>query len=196
MQVQRQVLAGGAGAAEPPEGGWPTIDAEQVELAATPPDDLGVTVALAAAPHLATRRPGDDLLRWLSAVPADAMRWSANDTGMLLELLRQGSERSWRFLWTTGVLEAAMPELARSIERRRSDPSILDPGAVMRWTTVQLVQDELAFVQAGADATAHLARPEMLQHFRSVVLAQGDEQRGTLLEAFFRTSCHLNPSNP
>ncbi len=42
----------------------------------------------------------------------------------------------------------------------------------------------------------HLARPEMLQHFRSMVLAQGDEQRGALLEAFFRTSCHLHPSNP
>ena len=42
----------------------------------------------------------------------------------------------------------------------------------------------------------HLARPEVLQHLRSVVLAQGDEQRGALLEAFFRASCHLHPSNP
>lgn len=184
--MQRAVLAGG-GSAEPPPGGWLSIGAEQVELVATPPDDLGVTIALAAAPHLVTRRPGDDLLRWLSAVPADALRWSSSDTGMLLEVLRRGSERSWRFLWTTGVLEAAMPELAKSIERRRSDPSNLDPGAVMRWTTVQLVQDELAFVQAGDDATAHLARPELAVLAALLIdVTAGDADANETTEAFLR----------
>lgn len=158
--TSRATLAVG-GSAEPPEGGWLVVRDDEVELAATPPEDLAVQIALVAAPMLAERRPGDELLRWLAAVPVDALRWSSPDTARLLEVLRHGTERSWRFLSATGVLGGALPELAASIDRRRGDSRNLDPGAVMRWSTVQLVQDELSLVQASGDTSPQLVRPEL-----------------------------------
>ena len=40
-----------------------------------------------------------------------------------------GNERSWRFLETTGVLDAALPELARAFHRRAGDSSPSTAGA-------------------------------------------------------------------
>jgi Kef-type K+ transport system membrane component KefB/glycine cleavage system regulatory protein len=161
-KLARRAVSSAGGAAEPPPGGWLVLSPESIDLAALPPDDLGVTIALGAAAEVADRRPGPALLDWLAALPAGAFRWSGPDTGLLLDVLRRGNERSWRFLWTTGVLERALPELAASIERRRSDPSHLDPASVMRWSTVQLVHEELDALERGDREGVRLSRPELL----------------------------------
>jgi predicted amino acid-binding ACT domain protein len=154
--------ASGVVSAEAPEGGWLRVDDDVIDLAATPPDDLAVPIAFAAATQVVSRRPGPALLDWLGGLPDGAFSWDAAGSRLLLDLLRHGNERSWRFLSVTGILERALPELAASIERRRRDPGNLDPGAVMRWSTVQLVHDELDELGARAQDRVQLARPELV----------------------------------
>ena len=110
----------------PPEGGWLQVGADDVGLAARPPDELAVPLALEAAIYLARRRPAPELLDWLTdAVPATST-WNAQLTSTFLDVIERGNERSWRFLETTGVLDAALPELARAFHRRAGDTFSLD----------------------------------------------------------------------
>ena len=110
----------------PPEGGWLRVDADDVGLAGRPPDELAVPLALEAAIYLARRRPAPELLDWLTdAVPATSP-WTAQLTSTFLDVIERGNERSWRFLETVGVLDAALPELARAFHRRAGDTFSLD----------------------------------------------------------------------
>jgi Kef-type K+ transport system membrane component KefB/predicted amino acid-binding ACT domain protein len=148
--------------ADPPPGGWLRIEAELVDLAAIPPSDLALPIGLRTAELVITRTPSAALLDWVSSLPDDAFAWNPSATKLLTELLRTGNERSWRFLLTTGFLERALPELATSIERRRRDPSHLEPNAIMRWPTVQAVQLELAGIDAESPDAVRLNHPELL----------------------------------
>jgi hypothetical protein len=98
-----------SGDATPPPGGWLQVHDDVVELAGTPPDDLGLPIALVAGRLVIDARPGDRLLDWLAHLPEGSMQWSADATEQFYELLRLASPRSWRFLAATGVLERALP---------------------------------------------------------------------------------------
>jgi Kef-type K+ transport system membrane component KefB/glycine cleavage system regulatory protein len=149
-----------SGDATPPAGGWLQVHDGVVDLAGTPPDDLGLPIALTAGRQVVDARPGDLLLDWLAHLPDGSMQWSADATAHFYELLRIANPRSWRFLTATGVLERALPEVADAIQRRRIDPSLLDPAGVLRWDLVESVHDELE--AAPARIRDRIENPEWL----------------------------------
>jgi Kef-type K+ transport system membrane component KefB len=112
----------------PPDGGWLQITADEVHLAARPPDDDVVPVAFDAAIALARRRPGDELLDWLAETAAGGpITWTAALTDALLDVIERGNARSWRFLDTTGVIDRALPEVAAALKDRQRESFSLDP---------------------------------------------------------------------
>jgi Kef-type K+ transport system membrane component KefB len=137
MKAIRRAAAPAAAAAEP-DGGWLRITRDEVELAAEPPATRAPLVGLEAAVACASRRPGQELLTWLSQLPPgsvvdfdDALR------DRLFTLLREGTFRSWRFLEVTGILARVLPELEDAIQRRGHDPFELDPAQSSRWETLE-----------------------------------------------------------
>jgi Kef-type K+ transport system membrane component KefB len=172
LSKQRPVASGDA---TPPPGGWLQVREDVVELEGTPPEDLGLSIALTAARRVVSARPGDRLLDWLAHLPDGSMQWSADATAHFYELLRLASPRSWSFLTATGVLERALPEVADAIHKRRNDPSMLDPAGVLRWDLVESIHREL-------EAAAPRVR-DRIEHAEWLVLAalvievsDGDEQ--------------------
>jgi Kef-type K+ transport system membrane component KefB len=126
-----------------PSGGWLLAANDQLTLAGTPHPDHLLHVALPAARSLAEGRiPSEQLATWIRTnAPLADISWTAKNTESLLQVLQFGTQRSWRFLEVTGVLDRALPELARSIARRRSDALLLDPTGVHRWPTVERVKE-------------------------------------------------------
>ncbi|MFL6204598.1 MAG: cation:proton antiporter [Acidimicrobiales bacterium] len=110
----------------PPEGGWLSVTRDEVDLAARPPDGLAAPIAFDAAIPLARRRPTDALLDWLSEVQLDRVLFTPELTSKLLDTIERGNARSWRFLEATGVLAAALPELAVALRRRAGEGIWLD----------------------------------------------------------------------
>jgi Kef-type K+ transport system membrane component KefB len=120
----------------PPLGGWLSVSRDQVELAARPPDDQALPVALTAAVALGRRHPGAGLLDWL-AEATPTLTWDPAETGPLLDLIERGNARSWRFLSRTGVLDRIAPELARALAERGQDGIALDPLESHRFAAVE-----------------------------------------------------------
>lgn len=128
-----------------PVGGWLRLEGHHVTLAAIPPDDLALPLALDAARLVADAKPSPELLDWLGSVPETSLRWTPQATDSFLRLLGQGNARSWRFLEVAGLLDDAVPELAETLRRRHADPFETDPTAAHRWVAIERVQ------HAGAD---------------------------------------------
>ena len=146
-----------------PSGGWLSVDTSGlVELAAEPARAEAVHVALDAALLLTRGRPGTKLLDWFGSLPSDeALVWDSRATRQLLNLLREGNARSWRFLDITGVLDRALPELGDALRRRRDDRAELDPLRVLRWSLVDQVHD-LGADPTTVDQYGRLEHPEWL----------------------------------
>lgn len=171
MLAEREAASVGTLANPPaPDGGWLAVDQGHIELTATPPPHLALPIALDVAALAADQRPGDSVLDWFAALQrhgrlrARLTSWDKATTQRFFALLRSGNGRSWRFLEATGVLEAALPELAGAAERRRHDPARLDPGGTLRWELVDALDQ-----QAGAASTAEDWR--RLDHEGWLVLA-------------------------
>lgn len=144
----------------PPDGRWLSIEDGRVALHGIPALDDALHVSLRAASLASQARPGPALLDWLTTLPDEPLRWDATATAELLNVLREGSPRSWRFLEVTGVLGRALPELADALRRRQADPLELDPAGVLRWSLVDAVRHTGdPFDGAGID---QLDKPEWL----------------------------------
>lgn len=109
-----------------PQGGWLDVGLDEVGLTARPPDALALPLALEAAVLLSRRRPMPALLDWLADAAPTSAAWSAEMTVRLLDVIERGNARSWRFLETSGVLDASLPELAVAFRRRAGDGISLD----------------------------------------------------------------------
>ena len=120
---------------EPP-GGWLRVDG-QVELAARPPEAVALALALQAAIPLGSRDPGPELVEWLSALPPSALVWRREALDELLDVIERGNGRSWRFLDSIGVLAAALPEVARGLDLRRTGSYSLDQLDSYRLTSIE-----------------------------------------------------------
>ena len=125
---------------EPPQGGWLRIVDGQVRLAATPPPDRALTVALDAAVEMTDARPSPELLDYLSNASGDAV-WNDKSTASLRKVVERGSARSWRFLETVGVLDRALPELAQTMRARYADPLMLDASRMHQWGALERIRD-------------------------------------------------------
>jgi Kef-type K+ transport system membrane component KefB/predicted amino acid-binding ACT domain protein len=151
-----------ADAGEPmPPGGWLRADDGTVDLAARPPATTALPIALDAALLVARLDPGEEVLRWLSGVPAAQLRWEPERYDQLLDVVERGNARSWRFLETTGVLEAALPELSRALRDRHGDLFSLNPLEAYRF----LGLERLRRLDAGdpvAVETERLLHPDRL----------------------------------
>ncbi|HEX2851111.1 MAG TPA: cation:proton antiporter [Acidimicrobiales bacterium] len=152
-----------------PEGGWLQEADGVVDLAGTPGGHLALHLALEAARRVASARPGPTLISWLSALGDTPLPWDATARAELLELLRAGNARSWRFLETTGVLDRVLPDLAETLGRRRADASELDPGNVLRWATVEGVR-----ALEGTPEHRRLEHPDRLLLAALILDATGD----------------------
>ena len=154
----------------PPEGGWLRVGLDDVGLAGRPPDELAVPLAFDAAIFLARRRPAPELLDWLADAAPESVTWTPGLTSHLLDLIERGNARSWRFLETTGVLEAALPEPAAAFRRRAGDGTSLDGS-----TSHQVrIMDRLRRLDEDDPVSGEVRR---LQHVDRLLLA------GFLVEA-------------
>ncbi len=156
-----------------PEGGWLLAANDQLTLAGTPGADQLLNVALPAARALTEGRiPSEQLVQWISSnAPVANVTWTTKTTDSLMQLLHHGTQRSWRFLEVTGVLERALPELAKAISNRRSDALLLDPTGVHRWPTVERVKELLAGRVNKQSEQAVLPVAARLEHPEHVLLA-------------------------
>jgi Kef-type K+ transport system membrane component KefB len=168
LRWRLQRLAGGRrpalGGGEPtPEGGWLATSDGAIELSGTPPAHVAVTIGLEAALAISDgARPGRRLLEWLGSLPDEQLHWNRDATQELVELLLRGNDRAWRFLEASGVLGRALPELAASVERRRSDPHVLDSTQVLQFELVERIRAlPVVDPKAGAEQ-AQLEHPEWL----------------------------------
>ncbi len=144
-------LAGAADAApvdvtEPP-GGWVVTTRDSVSLQGNPPSHLTLKVSLEAALRAASNRPDDTLQNWLHTQRAAQLSWDDDTTGLLGEILMRGNARSWRLLEVTGVIDRAMPEIARAINARRSDATELDPTHHASMPVVESLRNRLGRVR-------------------------------------------------
>ena len=146
-----------------PEGGWLRVDDGVVDLVADPPAQLALDLSFEAARGIAQgARPGSHLLDWIGEWSDTSLRWNADATKQLFAVLTEGDARAWRFLETTGVLERALPELAEAVDRRRSDPFLLDPAQVLRFSLVERIKEITASDDVAAAEHAKLEHPEWL----------------------------------
>ncbi len=137
-----------------PAGGWVARSDGQLVLIGHPPAAEIVPVALQSAGLTdATVRPSDELLSWFGERRGVALRWTGADTWALLDVIRRGNPRAVRLLDVTGVLERGVPSLAAALARRRADPSELDPSRILRFPTVNRLEELLADAESdGRDA--------------------------------------------
>jgi len=129
-----------------PSGGWLTVRPAQlgdvVDLAGNPPPGAALAIGLRAAALLAEgTQPGSHLLDWLSRLPDGPLRWDRASRTLLFDLLDVAGPRAWRFLYVTGLLHRALPELAAAIERRQADPFELDPTGVLVWSRLARLRE-------------------------------------------------------
>jgi [protein-PII] uridylyltransferase len=56
----------------------------------------------------------------------------------------------------------SLPEIAEAVERRHRDPGLIDPNLVVRFETVEMLQQELRVDQRAKDVDARLADPDLV----------------------------------
>ena len=122
---------------EMPVGGWLDTADDSVALTARPGAGPALGVALEAARLAGHHDPTPDLVAWMGDAAEEGVRWDPAAVEAFSELLRTGSRRSWRLLDATGILNAALPDLAQQLDRRRHDTALLDPAHLLRWPTVE-----------------------------------------------------------
>ncbi|MGH9084030.1 MAG: cation:proton antiporter [Acidimicrobiales bacterium] len=121
-----------AGQRTPPPGGWLRVGRDDVDLTTRPADHLAVPIGLEAAVFLARRRPGPGLLDWFGEVRPTEVRWDPALVSRLLDVIERGNSRSWRFLETTGILDAGLPEIAAVLRRRAGAVEHVDLSSAYR----------------------------------------------------------------
>lgn len=167
-----------------PTGGWLVAAGERISLAGSPGPEHLLAIAMPTSLAISEgRAPDDELVSWLqTTAPTASVSWTSKTTSSFLRLLEFGTPKSWRFLETTGVLQAALPELASAMTRRRSDPMLLDPAGVDRFPTLDKVKSlrrgivDHADEQSAVRALAFLDYPERLMLAALLVDCCGDDR--------------------
>lgn len=106
-------------------GSWLRVNGE-VELESEPHPALESRVALEASIACSTRRPGPELVRWMTSLN-EPIVWDEELRRVFDQLLSVGNARSWRLLAMTGVLRRLLPEVAAAVGRLPRDPFDLEP---------------------------------------------------------------------
>lgn len=146
-----------------PSGGW-LRTGDVVDLAGepSPPPPLGPRIALEAAVACATQQPGNRLMQWLASVPREGPAWDHDLRARLIDVLRHGSERSWRFLDVTGMLDMMLPDVAAALRRRPRDPFEMDPGGAHRFDALDRLHGLLRSNDEAAHAWESIERQDLV----------------------------------
>jgi predicted amino acid-binding ACT domain protein len=159
-----QARSGAATTTTEPDGGWLESVDGVVRLRARPADEIGLAVAFGAAEMAADDDADDQLVEWMSELAGAELTWSRSARAALADLLANGNRRSWRLLDATGLLAAALPDLADEFDNRRHDTALLDPAHLMRLPIVERLADLLGpdGDERARSEAALLAEPKVL----------------------------------
>ena len=142
-RLQRIEVRSGASArpiGQKPPGGWLKVQTKPfgalVELAAEPPPEETLDLALAAAAEMVDHVPGPRLMDWLAGQDPSPLRWTEPAAAAFVRLLERAGPRSWRFLSVSRVLERSLPDLAEAVAERESDAYGFDPLSGLDWATL------------------------------------------------------------
>ena len=124
-----------------PDGGWLQVVNGSVLFRGTPPVTETVPLALHTALRLDRSHPSDELLDWFGRNRNAPLEFDPDDTPEFINVLRSGNSHTWRFLEVTGVLERALPEIAASLAKRRTDIRDLDPLGALRFPTLENLRE-------------------------------------------------------
>ena len=171
----------GAGAPAPvPPGGWLKVQARPfgalVELAAEPPLEASLDIALAAAAEMVDHVPGPRLLDWYAGQDPTTLRWSQASRDAFFRLLTSAGPRSWRFLSVSGVLDRALPELAQAVSEREADAYGFDPLSGLDWSTLSQLRDLTVSDELGIDEPGPLLLAALISDATG-----GDAARGVVV---------------
>jgi Kef-type K+ transport system membrane component KefB len=134
-----------------PDGGWLAVESGRIVLVANPPTSATPDVLLSAALLSRDNKPGEELLDWIAERRNRDLVWDRGATTKLLEVLRNGTPRSWRLLEVAGLFDRTIPEIANAIRERASDVSELDPTNVLRLPIVETLRDATAVASSQSD---------------------------------------------
>lgn len=174
-----------------PSGGWLQITDGAVQLTGTPPTSIAIPIALRAAELVSDGEPSEELINWFGGLRNSPLQWRPADSERLLDLLRDGTPKSWRFLETTGVLESCLPELAETMRQYRSDPDSFDPFHPLRLPTVGRMHQLLSSpgLDAGFDLRyTTLEQPHRLTYCAFLVDASSSREARISLASRLGTS--------
>jgi Kef-type K+ transport system membrane component KefB len=124
---------------ERPATGWVDTTNGIIHLHGTPPVRLLVEIGLDTALLATDARPSPQLLDWFAMHRNATLSWENESVVRLLNVLRYGNARSWRFLDTIGLVQRALPELAQAMSSRASDSTELDPTHALHFPTVEAI---------------------------------------------------------
>ncbi len=121
-----------------PDGGWISIEADEIVLQGRPPQELRLTIALEAAKLRPDAIPSEGLLDWLTTSSQDGSGPATeSEVQQVLELLRSGDSQSWRLLDSVDALEPTLSVLGKALRRRVRASGGLDPTRNLILPTVQ-----------------------------------------------------------
>ena len=124
-----------------PATGWLSVEYGVVSLHGTPPHSETIRLALHAAVLTAHAPPSAELLEWFAAHRDEPLTWDKADTSSLLRLLRTHEPSGWQLLYSTAVLERALPEIAAAIRQRLADTENLDSPKAFRFRVAERLDD-------------------------------------------------------
>ena len=145
-----------------PVGGWIVVSKNVVTLNGNPPAELTLPIALEASLRAAHAQPAESLTSWLHAHRNADLAWDTATTGMLIEVLLRGNARSWRLLDAAGVIDRALPEVARAIAARRGTTIEMDPLHHLEMPTVETIRTR---VSRGSNSDAALLLAALVLDF-------------------------------
>ena len=114
--------------------------------------DDALAALLRAACDCATAVPGPTVMSWVDANRESPLVWTREASLALIELVRVGNHRSWRFVEVAGIAERAMPELAALLDGRHSETTELDPTRTAAFPIVETIRTRLP---GGGEITAN-----------------------------------------
>lgn len=121
-----------------PAGGWVRRNGDSISLHGNPPSTAVLRIALETALHTSEANAEDQLTDWITThSPAARGAFDEDTTQLFLDALMRGNSRTWRLLDATGVLRAAVPEMAAAFDARRTNVSQLDPSRALGLPTVE-----------------------------------------------------------
>ena len=116
----------------PPDGGWLRVDRDEVDLRpARPTGSSCRSRSTPPSPWRGADRRTASSTGWPTPT-SGRVPFTRELTSKLLDVIERGNARSWRFLETSGVLDAALPELAAALRRRAGDGISLDGSRAHR----------------------------------------------------------------